>query len=104
MKMIKLLSVAILGFGISVYAADAKKDRGPVEASQPADPSKPHVVPTIGTIERLDPSLDTLLAPDAQIEKLAGGFEWSEGPVWVSRGNYLLFSDVPRNIVFLLKE
>jgi gluconolactonase len=104
MKTIKLLSVALLGFGISIYAADARKDRGPVEATQPVDPNKPHVYPTIGTIERLDPALDTLLAPDAQIEKLAGGFEWSEGPVWVSSGKYLLFSDVPRNVVFLWKE
>ncbi|OYW69260.1 MAG: hypothetical protein B7Z21_01560, partial [Verrucomicrobiales bacterium 32-60-5] len=35
-----------------------------------------------GSIERLDPALDTLLAPDAKIEVLASGFNWSEGPVW----------------------
>src|SRR5688572_30076548 len=54
----------------------------------------------MGKIERLDPAIDQLLAPHAVIEKLAGGFEWSEGPVWVKRGDYLLFSDVPRNVVF----
>jgi gluconolactonase len=103
MKMIKLLSVALLGL-VTISAADAKKDRGAVEATQAVDPKMPHVFPTMGTIERLDPGLDTLLAPDAKVEKLASGFEWAEGPVWVSQGKYLLFSDVPRNVVFLWKE
>lgn len=53
----------------------------------------------LGSIERLDPALDALLGPDAVIEKLAVGFDWSEGPVWMP-GNYLLFSDVPLNMIF----
>ena len=60
--------------------------------------------PTIGTIERHDPRLDQLIAPGAKIEKLAEGYSWSEGPVWISRGGYLLFSDVPRNSVFKWME
>src|SRR5262245_29418909 len=59
---------------------------------------------TFGRIERLDAALDELLAPDAKIEKLAEGLDWSEGPVWVSGGNYLLFSDVPRNVVWKWHE
>ncbi|HXH07274.1 MAG TPA: SMP-30/gluconolactonase/LRE family protein [Vicinamibacterales bacterium] len=51
-------------------------------------------------IERLDPALDRLVAPDARVEILASGFEWSEGPVWVSDGGFLLFSDVPRNVIY----
>ena len=31
-------------------------------------------------IERLDPALDRLIAPDAKIETLAEGYDWSEGP------------------------
>jgi gluconolactonase len=54
---------------------------------------------TIGTIERLDPKLDHYIAKDAKIEKLAEGFDWAEGPVWVKDGGYLLFSDVPKNVV-----
>ncbi len=54
---------------------------------------------TLGSIERLDPALDALLPKDAVIEKLAAGFDWSEGPVWMS-GGYLLFSDVPMNTIF----
>jgi gluconolactonase len=60
--------------------------------------------PTIGKIHRLDPAFDELLAPDARLEKLAEGFTWTEGPVWVRDGGYLLFSDIPRNTIFRWKE
>lgn len=55
--------------------------------------------PSIGKIERFDAALDPLIAPDARIEVLASGLDWSEGPVWVKDGGYLLFSDIPRNSV-----
>lgn len=60
--------------------------------------------PTIGTIDRVDPRLDKIVPPGAVVERLAEGFDWSEGPVWVAKGNYLLFSDVPENTVFQWKE
>lgn len=56
-------------------------------------------ITSIGVIERLDPKLDEYVSPDARIEKLAEGFDWAEGPVWVKDGGYLLFSDVPKNVV-----
>jgi len=33
-------------------------------------------------IVRLDSALDSLIAPGAQIEKVAGGFKFTEGPMW----------------------
>lgn len=54
---------------------------------------------TMGSIERKDPAFDALIPKDAAIEVLAGGFKWSEGPVWVKDGGYLLFSDIPNNRV-----
>src|SRR5271157_1578842 len=56
--------------------------------------------PTVGTIERLDPRLDQIVPRAARVERIAEGFDWSEGPVWDRRGGFLLFSDVPRNTVF----
>jgi gluconolactonase len=50
------------------------------------------------TIRRIDPALDKLLDPDAKVEKVAGGFQFVEGPVW-NRGGYLLFSDIPGNAI-----
>lgn len=59
--------------------------------------AQPVLYPAVGRIVRSDPALDRLIAPGAAIEKLAEGFTWSEGPVWIAEGQYLLFSDVPQN-------
>ncbi len=60
----------------------------------------------IGHLESLDPGFDQRIADDAKIEVLAGGFTWTEGPVWVSdeSGGHLLFSDIPRNSIFRWTE
>jgi gluconolactonase len=59
---------------------------------------------TLGTIERLDPAFDKLIAKGATLEKLSGGYAWTEGPVWVKKGGYLLFSDIPNNSIFKYKD
>ena len=58
----------------------------------------------VGSIERVDPAFDALVPKDAFIEKLADGFRWSEGPVWIADGKYLLFSDIPPNLIWKWKE
>jgi gluconolactonase len=65
-------------------------------------PAATPVPPFSGSIERLDPALDKLIAPDAKIEALASGFNWSEGPVWYNGG--IVFSDVPENTAYSWKE
>ena len=47
---------------------------------------------------RLDPAFDALVPQDAQIEKLADGFTFTEGPIWRPSG-VLWFSDVVGNVV-----
>src|SRR5688572_18284271 len=59
---------------------------------------------TMGTIERSDPSLDNIISPDAKIEIIADGFEWSEGPLWIEDQKMLLFSDVPTNTIYKWTE
>jgi gluconolactonase len=54
----------------------------------------------IGSVERLDPALDAIVSADAKVEILGEGYEWSEGPLWVESQNMLLFSDVPKNIIY----
>lgn len=55
-------------------------------------------------IIRGDPALDGIVSPDAKIEKLAGGFLFTEGPVWVRDGGYLLFSDPNNNTIYRWSE
>ncbi|MEL6356451.1 MAG: SMP-30/gluconolactonase/LRE family protein, partial [Bacteroidota bacterium] len=38
------------------------------------------------------------------VDTLAEGFNWSEGPLYIADGNYLLFSDVPENRVYKWSE
>ena len=69
-------------------------------------PSTPEAVAprTVGRVERLDARINELIAPDAQIEVLADGFEWAEGPVWLPSEGCVVFSDIPRNTVFRWDE
>jgi gluconolactonase len=55
-------------------------------------------------IDRLDPALDKLIDPNTKIEVLAQGHDWTEGPLWIKRGGYLLFSDIPKNSIYRWKE
>lgn len=56
---------------------------------------------TLGRIERLDRAFDQLVDQDAAIEVLvANRFEWAEGPVWDSANKRVLFSDIPRNMIW----
>jgi gluconolactonase len=57
-----------------------------------------------GGIDRLHSALDELVPPDARFEVLAEGFEWTEGPLWVADGGYLLFSDIPPNSIYRWQE
>ena len=60
--------------------------------------------PTLGSIIYEDPSFEKLLSKTAKVEILASGFDWSEGPAWVKDGGYLLFSDVPKNVIYKWDE
>ena len=56
---------------------------------------------TLGRIERLDPAFDRLVGEDATIELLAANkFDWAEGPVWDRAGRRVLFSDIPKNMIW----
>jgi gluconolactonase len=56
------------------------------------------------SIESLDPAFAKLIAPDAKIEVLAGGFKWSEGPAWDKSQKAILFTDIPNNRVMAWSE
>ncbi len=84
----KTLRFAALAFSACLLST------GAVDAADETD------APTLGKIERLDPKLDAIVPPDARIERVAEGFDWSEGTVWDAAGSRLLFSDTNKNSVF----
>uniref|UniRef100_A0A486XMD8 Gluconolactonase n=1 Tax=Rheinheimera sp. BAL341 TaxID=1708203 RepID=A0A486XMD8_9GAMM len=52
----------------------------------------------------LKPDMQQLVAADATFEQLAEGFSWSEGPIAEPGSGDILFSDVPKNIVYRWNE
>lgn len=50
-------------------------------------------------VVRMDAAFDEIASASAQIERIATGFSFVEGPVWVRDGGYLLFSDIPANVI-----
>lgn len=71
----------------------------------PGDP-EPRAVQTAEVnveVERLDPAIDAIVPRNVKIMKLAEGFEFVEGPVWVEEG-YLLFSDPNANRIYRFRE
>lgn len=85
---------------------DTKVSRRAVMAGMAAIPFLPGVARAadkVGKIARFDPGLDTVIDINSPIEVIASGYKWAEGPVWVKDGGYLLFSDVPSNVIWKWK-
>jgi gluconolactonase len=55
-------------------------------------------------IEVLDDSFDQYRIATAAVERIATGMRWCEGPVWFGDGRYLLWSDIPNNVIMRWDE
>ena len=81
------------GYGGETEEAEAMVD----EATEAAE--------TASSVLRNDPAMDDLVPADAVVEKVADGFEFTEGPVWVPGDpDRLYFSDIPANTVYRWSE
>ncbi len=87
MNRLRLAGVLLIPLGVAAAC-------GP---DQPANPG-------FGFIERVDPRFDDLVPLDARIERLADGFVFIEGPVWIRDEDRLVFSDVRDNIIYQWTE
>jgi gluconolactonase len=99
-------------FEISVFGFNGPVSKSPMNfiwvKSATLDFYKPGNGSGIGQVEtkilRKDDALDAIVTPGTKIEKLAGGFLFTEGPVWVEDGGYLLFSDPNNNLIYRWSE
>lgn len=46
-----------------------------------------------------DPRFRTVVGSEVELEKVATGFMFTEGPLWHPREKFLLFTDMPGNII-----
>ena len=64
-----------------------------------AAPPAPAGWDSVGQVIRIQKEADNILPADARIEKVATGFQFTEGPVWHPDG-FLLFSDPNTNVIY----
>ena len=83
--------VAIL-IGVIVFVTGCSRSTTPATGALPQTPSL--------NIERIDPALDAVIAPGTSIEKVASGFQFTEGPMW--HDGRLWFSDVVGNKMYAM--
>lgn len=60
--------------------------------------------PAIGTIEFVSDELSSIIKKDAQVEIVADGFRFTEGPYWFEKEKMLLVSDIPANTIYKWTE
>jgi gluconolactonase len=60
--------------------------------------------PVPAEVREGEPAFHALVPAGAPVEVLAEGLDWSEGPQWRKSGEYLLFTDIPRNTIYRWRE
>ena len=93
-------------FSIAVFAMNGPVSKVPDNflwirsATLELSPNQTPALAGFGHVERLDAALDLAIAPDAVIEKLASGFQFTEGPAWNAAESTLFFSDPNANSIY----
>ena len=67
-------------------------------AVEAAQASATGIVDVPVSIERLDPGADAIIPAHPQMQRVATGFKWTEGPLWLA-SNKLLFAEIPSNSI-----
>ncbi|UCS91744.1 SMP-30/gluconolactonase/LRE family protein [Echinicola marina] len=75
-----------------------KSKKSESEVSNPLGKTEQDASPF--SIEIMDEEALKIIDPNATVKVMASGFTWTEGPLWVKEGQYLLFSDIPRNKIY----
>jgi gluconolactonase len=69
-----------------------------------ADGARPHAAPERysrrAMIDVQDPQLEELLDPAGELVVLASGLDFTEGPAWREPDGYLVFTDVPMDVIY----
>ena len=66
---------------------------------KPAEADQQSATADTGDVQVLDSAVIDLIDPEATLRELGSGYAWSEGPVWVEQHGFLLFSDIPNNVI-----
>ena len=86
----RLLILVVLILGIALVLSPRVRVSAQGDEPVPLDSTALHV-------DRLDPAVDQLIPKDAKLERVATGFKWIEGPVWLNGALY--FAEIPSNSI-----
>lgn len=88
-----LFVIAIVIAGLSLVSVTERS-----AAREPAGAGSAEVLDSTPVkVDRLDPAADQIIPKTAVLERVATGFTWVEGPVWVD--NSLYFAEIPSNTI-----
>ena len=90
-----ILFIALFACNSNQSSTTENKEGAPTADSVKKDPKHISILSDEGL---------NLIDSTSSIETISEGYKWSEGPVYKSDSDYLLFSDVPANKVFKWKE
>src|SRR6185437_2786038 len=99
----------LAGAAALVPAASFAADPDPLLGTPPSvitnpprrfGPDAPPSVAPDPDVLRLDPSFGQLLIGQETIQRIATGYELTEGPAWSAEGQYVIFSDVKRDTLY----
>ena len=56
------------------------------------------------SIQIIDDDARRFFDEDTPIQVIGSDFTWTEGPLYIEAGDYLLLSDIPRNAIFKINQ
>jgi gluconolactonase len=69
-----------------------------IAIAQPLPALAPATDTVAVSVQRLDPEINRLVPENPSLEKVATGFTWTEGPLWLPAG-HLIFAEIPSNSI-----
>ncbi len=91
---IKKISTTVAGAFIAPSIVTSARDHFPVPQKRYPDPA----------IVVIDKRFEKYFNFNAAVEQLWTGARWAEGPVWFGDGRFLLFCDIPNNVILRWTE
>ena len=95
-----VLLPCVLWFVVAAISCQSNKENTTTEKAS-AEINTDSVVRRIAI---LDTEALRIIDSSAAIDVIAGGYKWTEGPVFIKDSGYLLFSDIPNNKIYKWKE
>jgi len=93
-RSLHVLGIAALQLAC-LFGAGGRNAAAVSDSSQSADTGILSSAPL--KVDRLDPSINTIVPAGAKLERIATGFTWVEGPVWIQGS--LFFAEIPSNSI-----